>query len=306
MAADSHDLVIVGGGIAGLTASIYGARAGLSVLVLEKEVCGGLANWTHVVENFPSHPSIGGLELMQKVRQQAEELGAHIEEIAEVTRFELDGPAKRVISDEGVWRAGAVILAMGRVPRRLALEDQWPEHIHYCSLCDGSLYTGKRVMVVGGGNSGFDESLYLLGLGVERIILVEELDHCIADASSQKRLLDSGRARVHTGCVISAIKPGAQGAQVSLSCGSGGPQRRVEVDGIFGFIGQTPQTQCLDGLVELDPQGYIIADADMRTSRAGVFAAGDVIRKKYRQLTTAASDGSIAALEAERYLRARL
>jgi thioredoxin reductase (NADPH) len=303
MPVQCHDLVIVGGGMAGLTAAIYGARAGLSVIVLEKEICGGLANWTHVVENFPSHKSIGGMDLMEKVKAQAEFCGVIIEEINEVSGFKFEGAAKKVISDDAAYQAGAVILAMGRVPRKLALEDDWEEHVHYCSLCDGSLYKGKQIIVVGGGNSGFDESLYLLGLGVDRIVIVEEMQSCIADEATQQKLLATGKVDIHTSTKISAIEPGATGAQITLSNQAGNPNQQINTDGIFVFIGQIPQTECLSGVLELDQQGYIIADGDMHTSLPGVFAAGDVINKKYRQLTTAAADGTIAALEAERYLR---
>jgi thioredoxin reductase (NADPH) len=303
MTGNYHDLLIVGGGMAGLTAAIYGARAGLSVIVLEKEICGGLANWTHVVENFPTHKSIGGMDLMEKVKDQAESCGVTIEEVNEVTSFTLAGRPKKVISDDETHQAGAVILAMGRVPRKLALEDEWEEHVHYCSLCDGSLYNGKRVIVVGGGNSGFDESLYLLGLGVEQITIVEEMQSCIADQATQQKLLATGKVDIHTNTVISAIEPDATGAQIILSNQSTKMDQQINAHGIFVFIGQIPQTECLKGLAELDQQGYIIADSDMHTSLSGVFAAGDVINKKYRQLTTAAADGTIAALEAEKYLR---
>ena len=170
-----YDLVIIGGGMAGMSAAIYGARGGLSTLVLEQEICGGLANWTHTVENFPSHPRISGMELMERVKEHAESAGAEIMEIAQVESLDLISELKLLQTDEGEFRARAVIIATGRKPVALPLETDWEEHIHYCSLCDGILYKGKDVIVVGGGNSAFDESLYLAGLGVRSITIVEAL-----------------------------------------------------------------------------------------------------------------------------------
>lgn len=297
-----YDLIIIGGGMAGLTAGIYGARSNLSTLILEQEVCGGLANWTHTVENFPSYPGISGMDLMEKAREHAEQAGADIIEITQVNRLDVACEPKVLYTDEGEFRARAVIIATGRKPVPLPVETDWQDHIHYCSLCDGILYKNKDIVVVGGGNSAFDESLYLAGLGINSITIVEAMPNCCAAESTIEKVKATGKIEIRTGTKIGDITPRGKTALISLDCLQPPETSRIETDGIFVFIGQKPTTEFLEDMVHLDDQGYILTDADMHTNVPGVFAAGDVIKKKYRQLTTAVSDGTIAALEAGKYL----
>jgi thioredoxin reductase (NADPH) len=295
------DLVIVGGGIAGMTAAIYAARANLRTLILEKSVCGGLVNTTHVVENFPSYPSIGGMDLMEKVRAHVEGLGVEIREVVEIESFGLEHGLKNVATDEGVFTAPALILATGRKPRKLAIDTNC-EQIHYCAICDGSCYKGRPVMVVGGGNSGVDESLYLRTLGVSRIVLIEELDRLLASEKSCQNLLACPEVEAFVSTRIAEIRSDGRLESVLLYNTATGETFERKVDGIFVYIGQDPQTDLLRGQVPLDDWGYIVVDDQMRTSLPGVFAAGDVIHKKFRQITTAMADGTIAALSAVAYL----
>jgi thioredoxin reductase (NADPH) len=299
-----HDLVIVGGGMAGMTAAIYAARANLDVLVLEREICGGLANTTYSVENFPSWPRINGMELMEKVKDHVRSLDVAIEEIAEVVRIEPEGDRKTVVTAERDYTCRSLILATGRVPIRLPIETDWEEHVHYCSVCDGAGYRGKDLVVVGGGNSGFDESLYLADLGVRSIVIVEAMDHCVADTSTQRRALDTGRIKVRTSTRVAGIAPQAGRGRIAIEDVRSGASGQLDADGLFVFIGQRPNTGVLEGRIALDESGYIGADSLMHTSCPGVFAAGDVVAKRYRQLTTAMADGTIAALEAVSYIRA--
>jgi len=171
------DLIILGGGIAGMTAAIFAARPNMKTAIVEEKICGGLANWTNNVENFPSHVSINGMELMERVLAQVEKLGVEVDQAAEVVRLELDGPLKTVETGEYLYTGKAIILATGRQPIKLKMETDCA-HIHYCSVCNGSAYAGKKVLVIGGGNSGFDESLYLLSLVVAEIVMVEALAVC--------------------------------------------------------------------------------------------------------------------------------
>ena len=297
------DVVIVGGGIAGMTAAIYVARANLTTIILEKGVCGGLANWTNTVDNFPSYQSVHGMDLMQKIKDHVESLNVGIEEIAEVNYLELDVPDKIIKTTEATYKGKSIILATGRVPIPLPLETDWQDHIHYCSICDGSLYKGKDLVVVGGGNSGFDESLYLLSLGVKSIVLVEEMDTCSADQTIQEKALATRKITCRTNTRIREICQQEGRGNITLENTKSRSTERTMADGIFVFIGQSPNTKFMEGRVKLDSFGYIITDEFMHTDIPGVFAAGDVIVKRYRQLTTAMSDGTIAALEAIRYVR---
>ena len=302
MDAQHSDVLIIGGGIAGLTAAIYAARANLSVRILEKEICGGLVNWTHTLENVPSYKSIHGMDYMAACREQVEDLGVDIQEISEVVSLELDGSRKEVLCAEGErYTADALILAMGRKPVPLPLDTEF-ERVHYCSICDGSAYKDKDILVIGGGNSAFDESLYMHSLGVRSIHMVEMMPQCLAAASTQDKARQQG-LRVSVSTRLTELVPLPSGkALARLHNDQTGEETEEEVDGVFCFIGQMPNTAVLQGKLAMD-RGYIVTDEFMRTDVAGVFAAGDVRSKTYRQITTAMADGTIAALEAEKYLR---
>ena len=298
----SYDLLIIGGGICGMTAAIYAARANLSVCILEKNICGGLVNWTNTVENVPSYPSIHGMDLMARCREHVASLNVAIEEVDEVERIDFIGERKLVYTSMGEeYEAGAVIVCTGRQPRPFPMKTTF-DKIHYCSVCDGTPYKGKDILVMGGGNSGFDESLYLLNLGIRSIHIVETFPNCIAAASTQDQARATGKIVVSVSTDITAVDPLPDGrGLVHLLNKDTGEEYTEEIDGIFCFIGQSPNTALFDGVLELD-HGYIKVNADMETNIKGVFAAGDVTAKKYRQITTAMSDGTIAALQATAFL----
>ena len=298
----SYDLLIIGGGICGMTAAIYAARANLSVCILEKNICGGLVNWTNTVENVPSYPSIHGMDLMARCREHVASLNVAIEEVDEVERIDFIGERKLVYTSMGEeYEAGAVIVCTGRQPRPFPVKTTF-DKIHYCSVCDGTPYKGKDILVMGGGNSGFDESLYLLNLGIRSIHIVETFPNCIAAASTQDQARATGKIVVSVSTDITAVDPLPDGRGiVHLLNKDTGEEYTEEIDGIFCFIGQSPNTALFDGVLELD-HGYIKVNADMETNIKGVFAAGDVTAKKYRQITTAMSDGTIAALQATAFL----
>ncbi len=297
------DVLIIGGGIAGMTAAIYLARANVKAVILEKAICGGLCNYTYTVENFPSYPSIHGMDLMQKVRDHVEQFAVAIEEVCEIERMDLAGREKIIETDEAIFRGVAVIVATGRRP--ITLEVPGSEAIHYCSICDGFAYAGKRVLVVGGGNSGFDESLYLMRIGIKHLTLVEMMDRFFAAQSAQDDLLKCGNvdARKSTKVVEVLLENGKVKGAVLENVATGETET-IPVDGVFVFMGQNPTTEFLKGIVELDDYGYVLAGEDMSTNVPGVFSAGDLNRKRFRQLTTAMNDGTIAALVCERYVGA--
>jgi thioredoxin reductase (NADPH) len=300
----AFDLIVLGGGVAGMTAAIFAARANLKTVVLEERVCGGLANWTNTVENFPSHISIHGMELMERVLAQVEHLGVVVDQALEVERMELEKSPKLVETGEALYCGKAIVLATGRQPIRLGLDTD-SERVHYCSVCDGSAYAGKKLLVVGGGNSGFDESLYLLSLGVKQILMVEALESCCASEMTQAQLRSHANVEIRTSTSVVGLKEDGNGCRVTIEDWSSQKREEVYVDGVFVFIGQKANTDLFRGLIDLDPNGYILTGPNRETSLPGVYAAGDVVQKKYRYLTTAMADGTVAALEAARYVRER-
>ncbi len=299
----TKDLVIIGGGPAGMTAALYAARARLDTVVLESNVTGGLVNSTYTVENFPSWTSIHGMELMEKLREQIDALDVDVEEVCEVESLETGEQWKKVVTDGGEYRCKAVILATGRRPVELETPTAAQE-VHHCAICDGAAYAGKRVLVVGGGNSAFDESLYLLSSGIEHITLVEVMPRYFAAKSTQDELFASGKVEGHVSTkVVDLVVKNDHLTGAVLENTESGERWTEPVDGVFVFLGQKPNNDLFKDLLPLTPQGYINASPLMETGIPGVFSAGDINDKAFRQITTAVADGTIAALSAERYIR---
>ncbi len=297
----TYDLIILGGGVAGMTSAIYGARANLRVLILDENACGGLVNWTKVVENMPSYISIGGMELVERIQEQVEALGVDIEEAACIDAIDFSGEEKIIEADDTVYKAKAVIVATGRKPVPLEVAGEC-ENIHFCAICDGAAYKGKKVLVVGGGNSGFDEAIALLDQGIEELLLVEKMDKFFAAQSAQDELQSRPNSTVSHSTEVNAVTYNEKLHSVTLRNVSTNETIEHECDGIFVFMGQKPGTEIFKGHLSLDEHGYVDTDDLMKTTVSGVFAAGDVRQKKYRQITTAMADGTIAALEAERFI----
>ncbi len=301
-----YDVLVLGGGPAGMTAALYAKRANLRVALLETNVTGGLVNSTYTVENFPSYPEIHGMELMENMRGHIDQLGVDVEEVLEIAGLELEGEEKIVRGENGeVWKAPAIILATGRKPIPLDVPTEC-DQIHFCAICDGAPYKGRRVLVVGGGNSAFDEGMYLLNLGVAQLAVVEIMDRFFAAESTQNALLNDPRVTgfTTTRVVDVELTDGKLSAAI-LENANTGERTALPVDGIFVFLGQSPNNEWFKDAVTLDDKGYILAGEDMSTNIPGVFGAGDINHKRFRQITTAVSDGTIAALAAEAYLRTR-
>ncbi|TIH15905.1 FAD-dependent oxidoreductase [Marinifilum sp. JC120] len=299
----TYDIIIVGGGPAGMTAGIYAARAGLKAIILEENITGGLVNSTYTVENFPSYPTIHGMDLMKKMRAHVDSLEVEVEEVCEIESMSLEGDIKIVETDDETFNAKTVIICTGRKPIPLNVPTEC-DQVHHCAICDGGPYKGKRVLVVGGGNSAFDESLYMITLGIEHITLVEVMDRFFAAQGTQDQLLGTGKvdARSETKVVDLVVENDELKAAVLENVATN-QQETVPVDGVFVFLGQNPNNELFAKKIELSKNGYIITDEHMATSIPGVFSAGDINDKAYRQITTAMSDGTIAALAAERYIR---
>lgn len=301
---NKYDIIILGGGIAAMTAAIYAARANMRTVILEKSICGGLVNTTYQIENFPSWPKISGMELMEKVRDQVAAMGVEIREVIEVDSLSLTGPMKVVETDEGALTAPVVILATGRKPRELPLETDC-QQIHYCAICDGSGYKDKNVLVVGGGNSGIEESVYLLSLGARHITVIEQMDRLFASSQAVTDLLKhDGRVDIFTSTTIESMElENKRLASVLVRDSKNNQQTRLDIDGIFVYMGHETQTALFEDEIAINEHGYIETGEDMSTTVPGVFAAGDIVGKKFCQITTAMSDGTIAALSAAEYIR---
>jgi len=300
----NYDIIMLGGGIAGLTSAIYTSRAKLRTLILEENVCGGLVNWAIEIENFPSYEKIGGMEFIEKVKAQVEKLGAEIEEIVEIENVHLTDKIKTIETEDCSYMARAVIIATGREPKKLPLKTNC-EQIHYCAICDGSIYKNRNVLVVGGGNSGVDDSLYLITQGVKHITLIEQFDKLFASQKSQQELRGHSQVDIMTSTELTEIESNDVIERVVIKNTKTKETKELKVDAIFVYVGQEPKTELFKNVVDMDSDGYIMADEDMRTNVEGVFVAGDVRRKKYRQITTAVNDGTIAALSAEEYFRSQ-
>lgn len=301
-----YDLLVIGGGPAGYTAAIYGARGGLSVLVLEQLSTGGQMALTSQVDNYPGFPeSTDGFLLGESMQKQAEQFGARTK-LAEVRVLDLAEPLKIAGTSSGRFYGRALIFAAGAVPRKLNLageEALTGRGVHYCAACDGMAYRNQTVMVVGGGNSAVEDALHLSRLA-KKVILVHRRDALRAEKIMQDALEAMPNVEYVWNSTVTALHAGDSGrlTHVTLQNLSSGVFSDVPVDGLFVSIGRQPASELVRGQVDLDPAGYVLADETTRTSVPGVFAAGDVRTKPLRQIVTATADGAVAAYFAQSYL----
>ena len=293
-----YDVLIVGDGPAGLTAGLYAARAGLSVVLAEQAFAGGQASTTDVLENYPGFPEgVGGPELMMNFEAQAQRFGLE-EKYVTIDSLELAGDVKRAHAGGEVIEARAVILAMGAQRRKLGApgEDMnVGRGVSYCATCDGAFYRGKRVAVVGGGDTAVEDALYLAR--ASKVTLIHRRNELRARGAMVKRLRDNENVDFLLETQVTNIARGESGLTLSLSTGG-----TLDVDGVFIAVGTEPISALVRDQVALDPAGYVIAGEDTKTSVPGVFAAGDLRGKPLRQVVTAAADGAVAAHMAALYL----
>ena len=303
-----YDVVIVGGGPAGLTAALYLARAKYRVLVIEKEQFGGQIAITHEVVNYPGIARTSGKELTDTIRQQAESFGAEFQ-LAEATGFDLDGDIKTVHTNKDDYRCFGILLATGAHPRTVGFkgEEEHKGHgVAYCATCDGEFFTGKEIFVVGGGYAAAEESVFLTKFARHVTILVRKDDFsCAASVADQAK--NHEKITVLTNTVMEEVS-GENGLTYAryknTATGEVTEYKSEESFGVFVFAGYAPATEAVKGIVELDEQGYIVTDKSQKTSADGVYAAGDVCIKPLRQVVTATSDGALAATELEKYVAA--
>jgi thioredoxin reductase (NADPH) len=305
-----YDVVIVGGGPAGLTAAIYTGRANLKTLVLEKGLPGGQIAQTEDVENYPGFPEpISGMELSQRMVQQAEKFGARIE-MEEVEAIE-NQPSERehpftVRGYGGTYRARSVILATGANPKRLNVpgeEHFWGKGVSTCATCDGFFYRGKKVVVIGGGDAAVEEGLFLTKFA-EEVTLIHRRDTLRANKVAQARALANPKMKFVWNTVVEEIQGEGSVSGVRLKNLGTGETWEMPTDGVFVFIGHVPNTDFVQGTVKLRADGYVEVTDDIYTSVPLLFAAGDVSDYVYRQLATSVGAGTRAAMSAERALAA--
>ena len=303
-----YDVVIVGGGPAGLTAVLYLARAKYRVLVLEKEQFGGQIAITHEVVNYPGIAKTSGKALTDTIQQQAEHFGAEFI-LAGATGFDLTGDIKTVHTNKGDYRCFGILLATGAHPRTVGFKGE-EEHkgrgVAYCATCDGEFFTGKEIFVVGGGYAAAEEGVFLTKFARHVTILVRKADFsCAASVAEQAK--NHEKITVLYNTVIEEVS-GENGLTYAryknTATGEVTEYRSEESFGVFVFSGYAPATEAVKGVVALNEQGYIVTDASQKTSADGVYAAGDVCIKPLRQVVTATSDGALAATELEKYVAA--
>ncbi len=300
-----YDIIVVGGGPAGLTAAVYALRAGKSVLVIEKNGFGGQIAYSPKVENIPGTQQISGSEFAEKLTEQVLALGADVE-LEKVIRVESTGKTKRVFTEEGgAYEAGAVILAVGVKHRMLGLpgEEMLIGHgLSFCAVCDGAFYAGQDTAMVGGGNSALQEAL-LLSEVCKKVTVVQNLPFLTGEQKLQDALRKKKNVQILLGTVVREyLSEGGELKGLKLYTEETGAEQILPVDGAFLAVGLVPENGAFAGLAELDERGYFAAGENCLTVTEGVFVAGDCRSKGIRQVTTAAADGAVAAMAACRYL----
>jgi len=305
MMENSFDTIIIGGGPAGLTAGIYLSRAKRKVLIIDKGIPGGQMVLTHEVANYPGFESISGYMLSSNMKKQAEAFGTIIKSNVNITSIQLEGKQKSVeINNSEVFTAQAIILATGGRSRQLGVkgeEEFTGRGISYCATCDGDFFQDKEIIVVGGGNAALEEAVSLTTYA-SKLTIVHQFDNWQAFGSAIKEMEENPKIDSIMESRIVEFKGDFSLEEVVIEHIPTGKRYSKPIDGTFIFIGYVPNTEILKGIVALNDNNEIVVDKNFMTSVEGVYAAGDSIVKRYRQITTAVSDGTIAALNVLEFL----
>lgn len=303
---DDWELIIIGAGPAGLAAGIYGVRSGLKTLVLEERIAGGTTADAPMIENYPGFRSVSGFELAQKMVAHAKESGVTIHEFERVTELDLKTAERTVKSDKAIYKTKAVIITSGCHYRELDIPGEKEfrgKGVSYCGLCDGPLFKGKRLLVVGGGNSALITTLYLAGLASE-VKIAHRKDSFRAEAALVQSLREKPNIEILWNTEIMQIKGERLVNKAILLDNKANVTRELTIDGIFVQVGEDPNSRIArEASVAVDEDGYIIVDALQRTNIDGVYAAGDVSNHPVKQVGTAVGQGITAATEAYGYIR---
>lgn len=298
------DLIIVGGGPAGLTAALYAKRAGLNILLVEKMILGGMASTTYFIENYPGFPEgISGMELSQRFQDQAKKLGINVSWGNAINVINKKNRREVTVDGKSI-SAKALIIATGTEAAKIGVpgEDEFRGRgVSYCATCDGAFYKDKNIMVVGGGNSAIEEALFLTRYG-KKVSVVHRRDKLRAEKILGDRAIADPKIYFFWNSVVEEIKGRQKAEEVILSDLQSKKKIKIPIDGIFVYIGSNPNSDIVKDIVKLDAKGFIKVDENMKTSAEGVYAAGDIIVKPLRQIITAASDGATAAESARKYI----
>lgn len=304
-----YDLVIIGGGPAGLSAAIYAQRAMLDTVLLEQQALGGQVIITSDIDNYPGVPHTDGFSLIDAMERQAKDLGATISlDNAEKVSYDSESGLFEVGTPRGPLCTKTVIACGGAVPRQAGFEGEQTytgRGVSYCATCDGMFYRGKKVYVIGGGNSACEEALFLTRFA-DKVDVIVRKDHLRAQKVVAQELESNPKVTIRYMTSVVGVKGGTMLNAIELRDNETGETYVEEYDeggfGVFVFVGRVPESKMLEGLVELDEAGYILTDERMATKTPGLFAAGDIRRKPLRQIVTAAADGAIAATSVSAYL----
>jgi len=306
MTSDAYDVIIIGGGPAGLTAGLYTSRARLTTLLLEKSALGGQVIKTERIENYPGFvSSISGFELMHNLEEQAKGFGLTITSAAAESITPINGRLIKVASSEAEFRTRSLIIATGSEPRLLGApgeERLTGRGVSYCATCDGAFFREKEVAVVGGGDAAIEEALFLSRL-VRKVHIIHRRDQLRAVQILQERARAESKISFVWNTVVEEILGDARVSGLRLKNLKDGTASTLTVDGVFIYVGLRPNTGWLAGLIPLTDDGLIVTNDLMETTLPGVFAAGDVRKKLLRQITTAIGDGATAAFAAEKYVQ---
>ncbi|MBB5337345.1 NAD(P)/FAD-dependent oxidoreductase [Pectinatus brassicae] len=298
------DVLIIGAGPAGLTAGIYAARLKLDTLILEDELVGGQIRDASLIQNYPGFKSISGSELIERMREQSVVAGAKLDEFDRVLLATLTGAEKKIETEGFIYYPKTLIIAAGMKQKELPIREEKQFHgngIHYCEICDGHLYEGKEIAVVGGGSAAVGAAISLTKYA-SRVTLIHRSGTLRADKKSQEELFSNPKIKVMWNTKILGAFGDKQLQTLLIQEEADQDKREMKMDGVFVYIGSLPRTEMYAQDLELDNYGNIVAGESCETNIPGVFAAGDVRTKKIRQLTTAVNDGTVAALMAERYI----
>ena len=300
----SYDLVVIGSGPAGLTAALYGARGGLKTLIIEKFMPGGQAALTDEIANYPGFPNgVSGSELMMNFHKQALQHGAEFQ-MGTVVGIEKRGEMKVIKTDKGELETKSIVISTGAKARKLGVLGEEKFHgrgVSYCATCDGAFFKDQKVAVVGGGDSAVEEAVFLTKFASE-VILIHRRDELRAVNALKERAKANEKIKFILDTAVEEIQGDTKVEKIILKNLRNGQTEEVAIDGVFVFVGTEPNTEFLNGNVELNEQGYVVADEFLRTSVPGIFVAGDVRVKFLRQVSTAVGDGAVAAMSAERYV----
>lgn len=299
------DVIVIGGGAAGLTAGIYLSRAKVNTLILNEGAIGGQMVLTHEIANYPGVESISGYQLARNMKAQAQKFGCTIKSNLMITEMDLNADLKKItVNNKDAYTSNAVILATGGKSRTLGVQGEEKfkgKGISYCATCDGDFFQDKEIIVVGGGNSALEEAVALTKYA-SKVTIVHQFDHFQALEHYIEEARNNEKINFIMESKITEFTGDEKLEKVFIRNLAANQTEVMNVDGVFIFIGYVPNTEKISGAVELNQWKEIIADKNLATNIPGVFAAGDSIAKKYRQVTTAVADGTIAALSASDYI----